>query len=383
MERINLDQAATSFPKPACVAAAMTHFINEMGSNVNRGSYAEAADAADGVVETREALAAFFGCANPRNVIFTSGITLSLNILLQGLLRAGDHVIATAMEHNAVLRPLHALAQKGVETTILPCDANGVLEAETLRGAMRPHTRAVVATHASNVCGTLLPIAQMGEICHEKGVFFIVDTAQTAGVFPLDMQAMHIDALAFTGHKGLLGPQGIGGFLLTDALAQALQPTVYGGTGSFSDRETMPTLLPDKFEAGTLNLPGIYGLSASLAWIRATGIDEIRAKEQTLTQQMLCGLAQMKQVRVPGLFAENKRAAVVSADCIGKDNAEIAYRLEQEYGILTRCGLHCAPRAHQTIGTFPQGSIRFSFGFWNTPQQVEKALCALQKIIRE
>ncbi|MEG0166544.1 MAG: aminotransferase class V-fold PLP-dependent enzyme, partial [Ruthenibacterium sp.] len=239
MERINLDQAATSFPKPACVAAAMTHFINEMGSNVNRGSYAEAADAADGVVETREALAAFFGCANPRNVIFTSGITLSLNMLLQGLLRAGDHVIATAMEHNAVLRPLHALAQKGVETTILPCDANGVLEAETLRGAMRPHTRAVVATHASNVCGTLLPIAQMGEICHEKGVFFIVDTAQTAGVFPLDMQAMHIDALAFTGHKGLLGPQGIGGFLLTNALAQALQPTVYGGTGSFSDRETM------------------------------------------------------------------------------------------------------------------------------------------------
>ncbi|MEG1380847.1 MAG: aminotransferase class V-fold PLP-dependent enzyme, partial [Ruthenibacterium sp.] len=307
--------------------------------------------------------------------------TASLNILLQGLLHAGDHVITTSMEHNAVMRPLAALQKNGVEVTVLPCDAAGTLSPDALLAALRPNTRAMVMTHASNVCGTLLPIAQFGRICREHAVFLMVDTAQTAGVVPLDMQKMHIDALAFTGHKSMLGPQGIGGFLLTDALAAVLQPTVFGGTGSFSDKETMPEMLPDKFEAGTLNLPGIYGLAAALAWIRETGMDAIREKEQALTRQMLCGLAQFHDVFVAGVPDEKERAAVISIDCIGKDNAEIAYRLEQEYGVLTRCGLHCAPRAHKTLGTFPQGTIRFSLGYWNTSQQVEYALAALHKIL--
>ncbi|MEG2596206.1 MAG: aminotransferase class V-fold PLP-dependent enzyme [Ruthenibacterium sp.] len=381
MECVNLDQAATSFPKPPCVAEAMVHFMRDIGSNINRGSYAKATDAAGAVVETRMALADFFGCQNPRNVIFTSGITASLNILLQGLLHAGDHVITTSMEHNAVMRPLAALQKNGVEVTVLPCDAAGTLSPDALLAALRPNTRAMVMTHASNVCGTLLPIAQFGRICRDHAVFLMVDTAQTAGVVPLDMQKMHIDALAFTGHKSMLGPQGIGGFLLTDALAAVLQPTVFGGTGSFSDKETMPEMLPDKFEAGTLNLPGIYGLAAALAWIRETGMDAIREKEQALTRQMLCGLAQFHDVFVAGVPDEKERAAVISIDCIGKDNAEIAYRLEQEYGVLTRCGLHCAPRAHKTLGTFPQGTIRFSLGYWNTSQQVEYALAALHKIL--
>lgn len=383
MECVNFDQAAGSFPKPPCVAQAMVHYIDEIGSNVNRGSYAQAISAMDTVVETRMALADFFGCENARNVIFTAGITASLNMLLQGLLHAGDHVITTSMEHNAVLRPLAALAKNNVEATILPCNVNGTLSPEALRCAIKPNTRAVIAIHASNVCGTLLPLAQIGAICHEKNIFFIVDSAQTAGVFPIDMQQMHIDGLAFAGHKGMLGPQGIGGFLLSNTLAQALEPTVFGGTGSFSDRETMPDRLPDKFEPGTLNLPGIYGLAAALRWIQKTGIDTIRQKEQALTQQMLAGLAQMPHVFVPGISAENKRAAVVSVDCIGRDNAEITDRLAQEAGVLTRCGLHCAPRAHQTLGTFPQGTIRFSFGYWNTAQQVNGALAALQRILSE
>jgi len=379
MKNIYLDNASTSFPKAPGVVKQMQFFMEEVGCNINRGGYEKAYSASETVLDTREKLCSLFHFDDSRNVIFTMNITMALNQLCKGLLKSGDHVLVSAMEHNAVMRPLVQLEAHGVEFDRIPCNRQGELILERLKPMIKPNTRAVILTHASNVCGTLMPLKQVGEICREHGLFFIVDSAQTAGVFPIDMQDMHIDALAFTGHKGLSGPQGIGGFLVGSALAAQLKPLIAGGTGSFSQLETMPELLPDKFEAGTPNLPGIYGLNAALSNLQANGIDKIRETELSLAARLTRRLA-CEKLRIVGV-EDTQKAPIVSVDFTDRDNAEIAYLLDSKCGVMTRCGLHCAPNAHKTLGTYPQGTVRFSVSHFNTADEVDEAADCVHKIL--
>ena len=381
MDNVYLDNGATSFPKAPGVGEAMCRYVERLGRNVGRGSYAPAMEAAGGVLAVREKLAALVGAPDPRNIIFTPGATWGLNLLLRGLLRPGDRVITSPMEHNAVLRPLEQLRAAGVTVELLPCTDRGELVLDGLAERL-PGARAVALTHASNVSGTLFPIAQVGALCRQAGVFFLVDAAQTLGVLPVDVAAMGIDGLAFPGHKGLLGPQGIGGLALSPALAQALEPVVSGGTGSMSESLAMPPFLPDKFEAGTLNLPGIFGLGAALDYLAAEG-EALRARERKLARHLWYRLMELdgEGLRVLGSGEPDRRVGVVSVDFPGRDNGEMAFRLEQEYGVQTRCGLHCAPLAHRTLGTFPQGAVRFSVGPFNTFAEIDYLEGALEELL--
>lgn len=380
MERIYFDNASTSFPKAEGVAEAVYHYMKDCGCNINRGGYDEAYQAEEIVLRTRQQLTELFHGPDCRNVVFTRNITESLNVLLKGFLKAGDHVLVSAMEHNAVMRPLTQLTEQGVSFDRIPCGADGTLDVSAMDRLLRENTRAVVMLHASNVCGTLIPVETVGAFCHAHGLRFILDTAQTAGVFPIDMEAMHIDALAFTGHKGLLGPQGIGGFLLQPDMVPLLQPLIAGGTGSISHEEQMPSFMPDRFEAGTMNLPGIMGLHAALCWLERETIDAVRSHELELTERFLSGALDIPCLRVVGRRDISGRAGVVSLVPENADPALVADALGREYGIMVRVGLHCAPNAHKTLGTFPTGTIRFSFGRWNTPQQVDTALSALREL---
>jgi len=329
-------------------------------------------------------LCSLFGGEDCRNVAFTKNVTESLNVILKGLLKPGDHVLVSSMEHNAVMRPLVQLEKQGISFSRIPCRRDGSLILEEMAPLVKKETRAVVMTHASNVCGTMMPYEQVGAFCRERGLLFIADTAQTAGVWPLDMEHMKIDALAFTGHKGLLGPQGIGGFLLSEKLLPQMESLIAGGTGSISHTEVMPDFMPDRFEAGTMNLPGIVGLHAGLGWIRETGMEQIRSHELALTRQFLEGLKSMdpyeKRLRVVGKKDTEGRTGVVSVQTVRRELAQTAYELDVQYGIMTRVGLHCAPSAHQTLGTFPTGTIRFSFGWWNTREEAALALQALDEL---
>lgn len=380
MERIYLDNASTSFPKAPGAAEAMYDYVKSCGCNVSRGGYDEAYRAEELVLDTRQRLTRLFHGPDCRNVVFTKNITESLNVLLKGLLHSGDHVLVSAMEHNAVMRPLTQLAARGIAFDRVPCGPDGSLRTEELAGLLRPETRAVVMLHASNVCGTLLPAAEVGAFCRDHGLLFVLDTAQTAGAFPIDMEAMHIDALAFTGHKGLLGPQGIGGFILRPELARRMEPLLSGGTGSVSHSEEVPAFMPDRFEVGTLNLPGIMGLHAALVWLEREGIHRIRQHELALTARFLEGLRDIPRLRAVGRRGPEGRAAVVSVACEGIDPAFLADALGREYGVLTRVGLHCAPNAHRTLGTYPAGTVRFSFGPWNTEAHADAALAALREL---
>ncbi len=375
--QIYLDNASTSFPKAPGVAEAVRYFMEEVGCNINRGGYADAYAAAGVVIETRARLARLFGAPKPRNVVLTSGVTQSLNMIIKGLLRPGDHVLVSSLEHNALMRPLVQM-QPSVSFSRIPCDENGITRAEDAMPLLQPNTRAILALHASNVCGNVLPLAALGQIARAHKLFFIADVAQTAGLLDIDMSAMRLDAVAFTGHKGLLGPQGTGGIALSDALAAAMDPLLAGGTGSLSDSEEMPAFLPDKFEPGTPNLPGIYGLHAALAHIEQRGVAVLRARERHLARMLHEGLAACTAARLPGSADWDNRTAVVSVDFEGHDNAEIATYLEQEHGILTRCGLHCAPSAHRALGTFPQGMVRFSPGGSTTEAEIERAIAAVR-----
>lgn len=391
MQQIYLDNASTTFPKPQAVADAVYQYITNTGTNISRGTCAASSE--DLVFATHEQLCRFFGGEDSKNVVFTKNITESLNIIIKGLLHSGDHVLVSAMEHNAVMRPLQ---QIGAELTLdnapadaitfsrIPCNEEGALCLDALPQLMRSNTKAIIMTHASNVCGTVQPLAQVGSFCQEHGLKFIVDSAQTAGVLPIDMQAMHIDALAFTGHKGLLAPQGIGGFVLRESIIDAIAPLIVGGTGSLSHTEHTPRFMPDKFEAGTLNLPGIAGLHASLTWLQQQGIGKILTHELTLTQQFLDGLQQLeaqKLLRIIGKRDCSDRVGVVSISTDIMDIAELAFILADRYAIATRVGLHCAPNAHKTLGTYPTGTLRFSFGWHNTAEEVNVALQALKEVL--
>ena len=380
MDYIYLDNASTSFPKAPTVATAMSDYITNRGININRGSYALAYDVEDIIYTTRQRLHTLFNGHDPSHVIFTQNVTMSLNIVIKGLLKAGDHVLVSSMEHNAVMRPLTQLLDKDITFDTIPCDSTGYIQMESIEPLIRPNTVALIINHASNVCGTIQPLESIGPICKAHNLQFIVDTAQTAGVIPIDVKACHIDALCFTGHKGLLGPQGIGGIILTKEMAQTLVPLIAGGTGSFSHLETMPTHMPDAFEAGTLNLPGIIGLNEGLSYIESQRMENIHNHELALTQAFLEGLQSIDVVNIIGKQDIQDRTAVVSITIDGMDPASIAYELESTYHIMTRVGLHCAPRAHQTLGTDPEGTVRFSFGYANTIEDIEAALSALRAI---
>lgn len=379
---IYLDNGATTFPKPPEVAEAMVHFITQVGGNVNRGSYASAFDAGEVVYETREMLAALFNSATPEQVIFTRHVTESLNLVLKGSFNPGDHILVTSMEHNAVMRPLNALGEKGVTYSHIPCTSQGMLQAETLEAMYTPATKAVVMTHASNVSGSVMDLQAAADFCRRHQLHLIIDAAQTAGVLPIDVEKLTPAAVCFTGHKGLYGPQGTGGLWLDKAFSQQLRPLMEGGTGSFSEEEVQPQHLPDKFEAGTLNLPGIYGLHAALKWLEEVGTETVHHHEMNLTRRFLEGLFTIPQVQVIGTHDVDQRTAVVSITTQQMDLGELAHRLARDYGIATRSGLHCAPHAHQTLGTFPTGTVRFSFGYFNTLQHVETALKALQVLLK-
>ena len=383
MERIYLDNASTTFPKPKAVADAVYTYMTSVGSNINRGCYDSAYDVEELVFETRQMLAELFNGGDCKNVAFTKNVTESLNVILKGFLKPGDHVLVSSMEHNAMMRPIRQLEKLGVEFDRMPCDNQGNLKLDAVEAMIRPNTRAIAMMHASNVCGTVLDIGAVGEICHKHGLKFIVDCAQTAGVLPVDMKAMYIDALAFTGHKGLLGPQGIGGFILKEEMIGLIDPLLSGGTGSISHTEEIPDFMPDRFEPGTMNLPGILGLHAGLQWLQETGTENIKNHELALTERMLAGLQELETaglIRILGRRDLKNRTGVVSIQTLTKELSQAAFELDAEYGIQTRVGLHCAPSAHETLGTFPTGTIRFSFGWWNNTEQVDQALHALKEI---
>ena len=382
MNYIYLDNASTTFPKAPTVATAMSDYITNRGININRGSYALAYDVEDTIYTTRQRLNTLFNGHDPSHVVFTQNVTMSLNMVIKGLLKAGDHVLVSSMEHNAVMRPLTQLLDKGITFDTIPCDSTGSIQMDSIEPLIRPNTVALILNHASNVCGTIQPLESIGPICKTHNLQFIVDAAQTAGVIPIDVKACHIDALCFTGHKGLLGPQGIGGIILTKEMAQTLTPLIAGGTGSFSHLETLPTHMPDAFESGTLNLPGIIGLNEGLAYIESQGMENIHNHELVLTQSFLEGLQSIDGINIVGKQNIQDRTAVVSITIDGMDPANIAYELESTYHIMTRVGLHCAPRAHQTLGTYPEGTVRFSFGYANTLKDVEAALSALNTIVK-
>ncbi|MCQ2567233.1 MAG: aminotransferase class V-fold PLP-dependent enzyme [Mogibacterium sp.] len=386
MKKIYLDNGATSFPKPKEVADAVYEYMTDCGCNINRGGYQAAYDVEGIVFETRDMLREMFNAEDCKNVVFTKNITESLNIVLKGFLKSGDHVLTSSIEHNAVMRPLVQMQKNGLEFDRIPADESGVMDLSAVTSMIKPNTRAIVVTGASNVFGTINPIAELGAICREHGLKFIVDSAQIAGALPIDMKEMSIDALCFTGHKGLLGPQGIGGFILKEDMISLIDPLITGGTGSISHTEETPDFMPDKFEPGTMNIPGIVGLHQGLIWIRNRGLSNIYEHELHLTQRFLDALSPLAEnglLKIIGLPGTDGRTGVVSIQTLTKDCATAAFELDNEYDIMTRVGLHCAPHAHKTFGTYPTGTIRFSFGNFNTEDEVDAAAAALEAICRK
>ena len=379
MKTIYLDNAATSFPKPEGVARAMVRYVNEVGAPLNRSVYGSAREAELVTLSLREKLKTFF-CFPEKatHVILTPGNTYALNFILKGYLRPGDHVIVSSMEHNAVMRPL--LQLKGVSFDRVMADETGLLDPEAIRPLIRPNTRLILMAHGSNVSGAVQDGVAIGRIAGEHGIPFVLDAAQTAGHFPVDFQGFGLSGLCVPGHKGLLGPAGIGAMLVTDDLAKQLTPPIAGGTGSASDSEELPSFLPDRFESGTMNLPGIFGWEAAMDCIMDRGIDALRAHEKALTARFIAGVLDIPRVRLCGPTDITRRVGVISLDFLNRDNAAVAFQLEQDYGILIRCGLHCAPSAHKTLGTFPRGTVRFSLGFANTEADVDAALAAIRAL---
>ncbi len=384
MNKIYLDQASTSFPKAPGVAEAVYDYLKESAVNINRGCYETAYSVEEQVYETREQLCRLFHFPACKNVIFTPSVTTSLNILIKGLLHPGDHVLVTAMEHNAIMRPLVQLAGQGISFDRVPCTSDGALMLDRAAPLLRRSTKAFICLHASNVCGTVMPAREIGEFCRRHGIFFILDSAQTAGILPVDMELMHIDALAFTGHKGLRGPQGVGGFLIRDELAARISPLLSGGTGSVSHTEEIPEFLPDRFEPGTPNVPGILGLHEALTSLERSSPEKAFRHEMELTAYFLNRILDMdpkeERIRLIGKRDIRGRCAVVSIQTPGIDMAQAAFALDSEFGVMTRVGLHCAPSAHRTLGTYPAGTIRFSFGPENTREELDTAIHALDII---
>lgn len=382
MRQIYCDNGSTSFPKAPGLGEAMGKHIDHNGYNISRGGYSKAYCLEGEIIEAREAICRLFHCKNPRNIIFIPGATAGLNMILKGILKKGDHVITTSMEHNAAIRPLAQLEKEGVLWSRAQCDERGCLDPERIRELIRPETKLVLTIHGSNVCGTVTPVEEVGRICREHKIFFCVDASQTAGSAVIDIEKWNADGLIAPGHKALLGPQGIGVMFVSQKMAREMDPLISGGTGSASDSEQMPELLPDKFQPGTLNIPGIIGLKHSVNFIEQEGIEGIIEKKKEITDAFIEATGNLKGVKLIGPPADSSRCPVVSLDFAHLDNAEAAFLLESEFGIMTRCGLHCAPYAHRTLGTFPHGTVRFSFGYFNTMEDVKSVAGAIHKILK-
>ena len=378
---IYLDNAATSLRRPEGVVRAVSEALCSLG-NVGRGVSESALSAARVVYAAREKLCAFFGGADPSRVCFTQNSTEALNTAIFGLLRPGDHVISTDLEHNSVLRPLYRLEQEGVEVTFLRADARGCIDYADLPRALRPNTRAIVCTHASNLTGNALDASRIGAFAREHGLLFILDASQTAGSFDLNAQRDGVSVLCFTGHKGLFGPQGTGGIVWNPEFAERCAPLSVGGTGSLSHEETQPALMPDKFEAGTPNLPGMAGLDAALEWLEKTGVAEIAAKEEKLGRRLEEGLLSIDGIRLLGAAGgSGPRLPVYAFNIDGMDNGTLARALSDQYGIESRPGLHCSPLAHRTLGTFPEGALRLSPGYFNTEEEIDYTVAAINELV--
>lgn len=378
---IYLDNAATSYPKPEAVYEAMDECMRGYCANPGRSGHKLSLKAGRLILEAREAVAGLFHIQHSERVIFTHNATDSINLGLKGLLKRGDHVITTGMEHNSVLRPLKTLESAGIETTIAKCMETGELDPAAVEKEIRGNTRLIVMTHASNVTGTILPVAAVGRIAGKRGVKLMVDAAQTAGVFDIDVQAMNIDLLAFPGHKGLFGPQGVGGLYIGPGVE--LFPLKEGGTGSSSESLLQPEILPDRYESGTPNTPGIAGLLAGLEFIKKTGMAAIREHEAALTQRLLAGLSRLDKVKCYGPKDMEKQAPVISINVGDAGSSEVSYLLDDGFDIATRPGLHCAPMAHMTTNTLEQGTVRFSIGYFNNEKEIDLAVAAIEKITME
>ena len=381
---IYLDNAATSHPKPEIVIQAMEAFMRNVGGNPGRSGHRLSIEAGRIIFETREKIAALFGISDSSRVIFGQNATEAINLGLKGLLRRGDHVITSSMEHNSVMRPLRALEREGIDLTVVPCSREGFLDPAEIQKAIRKNSRMVVLNHGSNVVGTLLPLAPVGKICRNHGILFMVDAAQTAGVIPIDMEKEKIDLLALTGHKALFGPQGTGGLVMGERVNEKnLEPLKRGGTGSRSELEEQPDFLPDRCESGTPNAVGLTGLRAGLDFILGVGIERIRDHEKRLTTRLIQGLQEIPGAIVYGSGDAEKQCATVSFNLKNWMPSDLSFRLDEEFGILTRVGLHCAPSAHKTIGTFPEGTVRVSMSYLNTGEEIEQALQAIKTLVRK
>ncbi|WP_163192696.1 aminotransferase class V-fold PLP-dependent enzyme [Clostridium thermarum] len=382
MTKVYADNAATTYPKPEEVGLSLLNYITKIGTNVSRGTYEQSYSTARVVFETRELLCEFFNFREPLNVVFTSNITESLNIIIKGFLQNRDHVIVSSMEHNAVMRPLHSMSKLGVNFTIVPCDEEGKLAPKAVEEAITKNTRLILINHVSNVCGTKQDIFEISKICKRHNIHFVIDSAQSAGLLPIDFQFLNLSALPFTGHKGLMGPQGIGGILLNESFAKSIKPFKEGGTGSFSEQEIQPEIMPDKFESGTLNLPGIFGLNAGIKYIKKVGLSTIYEHEQSLGKLFLNNILNIGGIQLHGIKEMEGRTSVFSISFDKLDSAEAAFILDRDYGIMTRSGIHCSPLAHKTLGTFPQGTVRFSFGYFNTKEDIDYISKALHDMVK-
>lgn len=377
---VYLDNASTSFPKPKIMADAMYDYIINVGGNSGRGNYSNSYESNKLILLTREKIANFFNYNKSENVIFTNNITSSLNILIKGMLKQNDHVISTTLEHNSVLRPLFECSNSlNINIDLVNSSKGGFINPIDIKNKINKNTKLVIISHASNVIGSIQNIKEIGAICKENNVFFIIDTAQTAGMVKVDMHQCNANAIAFTGHKSLLGPQGIGGFIIDDLLNDECTSNFSGGTGSLSHSLTQPNFLPDKFECGTLNSPGIVGLSNSIDFINKEGLETIYSKTSYLRSKLYEGMLNIDGIKLYGNTNFSKYTTCISFNYKNFDPAEVSYFLEYN-GIKTRSGLHCAPLAHKSIGSYPGGTIRFSLGYFNTEKEIDYTLSILNNI---
>ena len=377
---IYMDNAATTMHKPKEVIDAVVVAMSSMG-NVGRGVNEASLSASRLIYDTREKLCRLFGAEDPRQIVFTANSTESLNIAIKGILNPGDHVIATMLEHNSVLRPLYEMEKKGVRLTIVKSNPEGTLDLADIENAIAPDTKMIVCTNGSNLTGNYIDPEPIGTLAREKGIVFVVDASQTAGVFPIDVQKMKIDVLCFTGHKGMLGPQGTGGMYVRKGLS--VRPLLSGGSGVQTYSKTHPTEMPTALEAGTLNGHGIAGLHAAVEYLEKTGVDTIRAREQDLMWRFYEGVKEIPGVKVYGDFSTKNRCAIVTLNIGDYDSSEVSDELLTEYGISTRSGGHCAPLMHEALGTVEQGAVRFSFSHYNTEEEVDTAIRAIRELAEE
>ncbi|MEA5114164.1 MAG: aminotransferase class V-fold PLP-dependent enzyme [Geobacteraceae bacterium] len=375
---IYLDNAATSYPKPESVYQAVDYTLRRVGASPGRGGYRRGLDATRLVFEAREALAELFTVRDSSRIVFTASATEALNLAISGLLRPGDHAITTTVEHNSVARPLRLAETRGVEVTRLSCDRSGLLNPGEVKRAIRKNTRLIALAHCSNVTGTIQPIGEIGELAATDGIPFLVDAAQSAGVIPLNVEELGVTLLAAPGHKGLLGPQGTGFLYIAEGLCPL--PLMVGGTGTHSSNEEQPTEMPARYESGTQNVPGIAGLKAGLDFIRETGIETVRGKESLLVASLIEGLVRIPGISVYGPHLDRERGGIVSFTLQDMDPSVIGFTLDRDYDIAVRVGLHCAPGAHRCIGTYPEGTVRVSPGYFNTRDDIENLITAVGEI---